>query len=124
MSSNGVNIELDSSDLKKGLSEFEAKTMLALKMYGETSASELESYAKANRPWTDRTSRARQGLKGYTENEKVNSIDMCIAHSVDYGIFLEYAHEKKYAILWPTIKNKSNEILKGLKTMMSKIKVR
>lgn len=118
-----ASFNLDDSDLKAGITIFEQRVMQAIKVYGETTAKDFESYAKANRPWTDRTSRARQGLKGYTEdNEK--GIDVCIAHTVDYGKFLEYAHEKRFAILWPTVRKKSNDVLKGFKTMFSKIRVK
>lgn len=93
-------------------------------MYGETVAKDFESYAKANRPWTDRTSRARQGLTGYIEDAGPMRTDICIAHTVDYGIFLEYAHGKKYAILEPTVRLKGPKAVKGFEVLMNNIKVK
>lgn len=114
---------LDSTDLRNGMNEFSQKVLLATQMYGETVAKDFESYAKAHRPWTDRTSRARQGLTGYTEDIP-KGVEVIIAHTVDYGQYLEFAHEKKYAILEPTVRIKGPEAIEGLRNMFNKIKVR
>lgn len=87
---------------------------------------EMQRYARENRPWQDRTGAARAGLRGYVE-EPPGSIRMTIAHSVDYGIYLELAgggrfkallalvrgnpaaletvQAGRYAILWPTVQH-------------------
>ena len=108
-----MSIKFDAKDLLVGLTEFGTKTNAALRIYAETAAKDFESYAKSHRPWTDRTGRARQGLTGYVTSNgtgwRVN-----IAHTVDYGIWLEYAREKKYAILEPTVRLKADEVLAGL----------
>ena len=114
---------IDDSDLRSGLTAFGPAVEAALRIYAETAAKDFESYAKANRPWTDRTGRARQSLNGYVENLP-NGVRINIAHGVDYGQFLEFAHEKKYAILEPTVRLKANDVLKGLREMFRKIKVK
>lgn len=114
---------LDSSDLEKGLIEYKEQVRLGLRVYGETVAKDFESYAKENRPWTDRTSNARQGLTGYC-NDTEKGVEVCIAHTVEYGPFLEYAHEKRFAILEPTVRLKSAEVLEGLRSMFAKLMVR
>lgn len=114
---------LDDSDLRQGLNMFLDKVNAGLLIYGETVAKDFESYAKSNRPWTDRTGNARQRLNGYTE--KINDgIRICIAHGVDYGIYLEVGHEKRYAILEPTVRLKGNDAIKGLRTMFEGIRVK
>lgn len=113
----------DDSDVKAGLDELKKKVEAGLLIYGETVAKDFESYAKSNRPWTDRTGNARQRLHGYTE-KIMHGIRICIAHGVDYGIFLELAHEKKYAILEPTVRLKSNDAINGIRKMFKGIKVR
>lgn len=108
-----MRLKLDAKDLLIGLTEFGTKYNAALHIYAQTAAKDFESYAKEHRPWTDRTGRARQGLTGYvTSNGMGWRIN--IAHTVDYGIWLEYAREKKYAILEPTVRIKSQEVLEGL----------
>ena len=114
---------LDDSDLRNGLKSLGEKVEAALLIYGETVAKDFESYAKKNRPWTDRTGAARQRLKGYTK-KIVHGIRICIAHGVPYGIHLELSHGKKYSILEPTVRLKGNDAIKGIQTMFKAIKVR
>lgn len=113
---------IDDSQIKEGLSIFAEKVNLAMVMYAETVAKDFEGYAKQNRPWTDRTSRAREGLTGYSE-EITNGQRINIAHTVDYGVMLELGHAKRYAILEPTVRLKANDALKGAKTLIDGIKV-
>lgn len=65
-------------------------------------APEIEAWMKANAVWTDRTGNARQTL--YTEVESaLTEITMLLAHGVDYGQWLELAHQGKYAIIGPAL---------------------
>ena len=98
------------------MAKFENKFDAALYQFANNGAQKMEAYAKQHRPWTDRTSRARQGLTGYVETT-ASGFKIVIAHTVDYGLWLELAHEKKYAILEPTVRLKSTEALSGLKTL-------
>lgn len=111
---------LDDSDLRSGLESLQSKINDACYMYCDTVSKDFESYAKANRPWTDRTGNARQRLKGYADRVE-NGARACIAHGVDYGIWLEIAHEKRYAILEPTVRLKANDALRGMKELLSRI---
>lgn len=62
----------------------------------------LETYAKQNRPWQDRTGNARRGLHSKVV---VTTKDIAIQlhHGVQYGVYLELSRAGKYAILRPTI---------------------
>lgn len=51
-------------------------------------AQELESEAKSNAAWTDRTGHARQGLTGESKS-RGNNHTISLAHGVDYGEILE-----------------------------------
>ncbi|MCR5564404.1 MAG: hypothetical protein K6F59_01230 [Gammaproteobacteria bacterium] len=113
----------DDSNVRSGLKELKKKVEAGLTIYGETVAKDFESYAKKNRPWTDRTGAARQRLNGYTQ-KVTQGVRICIAHGVSYGINLELAHGKKYAILEPTVRLKSNDVIKGIKAMWKSIKVK
>lgn len=104
----------DATSLLTGLAAYESKTLAATRMFAETAAKDFESYAKRNRPWTDRTSRARQGLTGFVTQTKTGW-RINIAQTVDYGIWLELANEKKYAILEPTVRLKGPEVIKAFK---------
>lgn len=114
---------IDMRDLERGIEALSPKGPVmsaALLMFCETAAKDFEAYAKEHRPWTDRTSQARQRLRGYVEKTE-KGYRIIVAHGVDYGIMLELAREKKYAILEPTIRLKSSEVLKSFKSLLSKL---
>lgn len=110
----------DFSGLDKGLEKLALVEPL-LHMYCETKALQFESYAKENRPWTDRTNMARQTLKGEVE-KKSFGFRITLSYGVDYGLWLELANEKKYAIVEPTIRLKSPEVIKGMESLLKAIK--
>lgn len=97
-----MKFRFDGSDLMKGLMGTENKADAAIRMYAETSALQLQNAAKENRPWTDRTGAARQRLRGYIGASEVGW-RIYLAHGVDYGIWLELAHEKRFSIIPKTI---------------------
>ena len=107
-------MQLDDSEIRKNLQEM--MSMAAVKMYAETQAKNLEGYAKENRPWTDRTGDARKRLTGYV-TEIENGYRINLAHGVDYGIWLELAMEKRFAILEPTIRLKGAEVIRGARQL-------
>lgn len=117
-----IEFSLDASELEKGLDSFGVRFLAALEMYGRTSAAYLASEAKENRPWTDRTSRARLGLTGSSDLED-GDVRIVLAHTVDYGLWLELAHEKNYAIVEPTVTLNKDKIVEGLETLLNGIKV-
>ena len=117
-----ATVKVDDSNLQRGLTELAPMVKTAVRLYAETVAKSFESHAKENRPWTDRTSRARQGLTGYVQ-ETEKGYRVIIAHTVDYGIWLEMAREKKYAILEPTVRLKGPEALNGMKHLLERLKV-
>lgn len=108
-----MSFKLDMSDIAKNLIEKEVKAMAVLNLHGDTVSKDMESYAKSNRPWTDRTGEARKRLKGNKKN--MGNVIRCeISHGVDYGIFLEMYNERRFAILDPTIKVIGPKAVNGL----------
>lgn len=112
---------IDISDVLKNLSDIGTKSEIAIRMYAQEGAKKFENYAKLNRPWTDRTGHARQRLTGYIETNPTNT-RVYISHGVDYGKYLELAHEKKYAILLKTVIMCADEVLDGFDNLISKLR--
>ena len=110
----------DSSNLEEGLKVLPQKVNAAVGIYAKTASKKLENHMKQNAPWTDRTGHARQRLTGDAEEVK-KGWQITLSHGVDYGIFLELAHEKRFAILAPTIEAKSGEVLKGFEHLMDRM---
>lgn len=98
-----AKFQVDASEVLGKLSMFENKFDAALYQFAQNGAQKMESYAKQHRPWTDRTARARQSLQGSAFRID-NGYRLQIAHGVSYGVYLEYAHERRFAILEPTIR--------------------
>ena len=90
-------------DLEKGLSLLEDRAKIAVKIKVSQASQELKSYAQIKAPWTDRTGQARRMIDSYFYELSTSGYRIVLAHGVDYGIWLELANEKKYAIIQPTI---------------------
>lgn len=111
MSSNSTDIQIDYSEVMANLGRLKARLTTGLTMITATMATKMEAWAKDNATWTDRTGNARQSLRGRSYWEDANKIVAQISHGVDYGIWLELANQKKYAILEETIEAHKSEIL-------------
>ena len=73
-------------------------------------ASEVEAYAKANAPWSDRTGAARQGLTADVY-EEFGEIVLELSHSVEYGVWLELIQNGNFAIIMPTLETLGPKII-------------
>ena len=108
-----MSFKFDANNLIKGLAEREIKTRAALGLYADTVAKKMETHAKSNKPWVDRTGRAKQSLNSsWKWVGDVARVEL--SHGVYYGIYLELCNEKKYAIIKPTIDIISPQAIKGL----------
>lgn len=107
-----MSIRLDSSGLLKGLSEMELKAQVATQLYANTSAIKMVNDAKHNAPWTDRTGNSRQTMD-YEVISKGKSIEIKLRGNTSHFKYLELCHEKRNAILWPTIQKWSGQVLSG-----------
>lgn len=110
---------IDTKDLQDNIMAFSDRLQAVLVAYGETESAKLEALAKRGRPWTDRTGQARQRLHGDSKRTK-KGIKITLAHGVDYGVDLEFKYEKKYAIIYPTLKRQAPEVWAGLQDLFDK----
>lgn len=70
----------------------------------------VQDYAQSNAPWADRTGEARSGLIADVSEDN-GEIVLELAHSVDYGIWLETIQDGAFAIIMPTLEALGPEIL-------------
>lgn len=108
----------DFSEIEQNILSIPEKTVKAVEKYGETVGTQMERYAKQNRPWTDRTGQARQRLHSYVERPEKYVVNIYLSHGVDYGESLEYGHEKRYAIVYPTLRRYAKKVMHGLKEIL------
>lgn len=116
-------LDYSGSGLSKGLGNFGPKFGAMILMYASTKASELESKMKVNRPWTDRTNMAKMTLSAKVSQPSSNIVRITLAHGVDYGIWLELANGKNYAIVAPTIREEGPRVIEDLSNLMNKIQL-
>ena len=96
----GSTITVDVKEVAQNLKKFDQTIQAQLQVVGSTISGNMESYAKANHPWTNRTSSAQNQLRGDFKVSD-NEMDISIAHGVTYGYYLETRKDfnGKYAIL-------------------------
>ena len=112
-----MSFKFDANNLIKGLTEREIKTRAALGLYADTVAKKMETHAKSNKPWVDRTGRAKQSLNSsWKWVGDVARVEL--SHGVYYGIYLELCNEKRYAIIKPTIDIISPQAIRGLNKIL------
>lgn len=116
-------LDYQQSTLGKNLDKMSEKMGAVILMYAATKASEIESSMKTNRPWTDRTGMAKATLRTKVTRPDEQTVRIVLAHGVDYGVWLELAHEKNYAIIAPTIEIEGPKIVTDLGNLMSKLKM-
>jgi UDP-N-acetylenolpyruvoylglucosamine reductase len=112
------------STLSEGLSAMAGNFAGVVLKYADTQAKVLESKMKRERRWKDRTGNAKAGLTGsyFMKNEHI--VTIALSHQVKYGIWLELAKEKKYAVIMPTINRYSPEVIENLKGILITLAVK
>ena len=116
-------LNYNKSPLNKNLDKMSIKLGAVILMYAATKASELQAKMKINRPWTDRTGMAKALLNAKVSQPNKNKVRITLVHGVDYGIWLELANGKNYAIIAPTIREEGPRIVEDLNNLMSKLKL-
>lgn len=81
---------------------FGAALLEATRQACDEIAVEMQEYAKANAPWEDRTTDAREGLKTVVVVSG-DSYSVFLGYSVPYGIYLETANGGVFAVVRPTV---------------------
>jgi len=73
-------------------------------------APEVEDRAKADAPWEDRTGAAREGLNASVNEVGDEEVALILAHTVEYGYWLEVIQNGAFAIIMPTLEREAPKI--------------
>lgn len=76
-------------------------------------AEEIEAHAQENAKWEDRTGDARAGLTAEATHDGFTT-RITLAHTVDYGLWLEIRWSGAYAIIMPTIEEYGPMVMSGM----------
>lgn len=89
---------------------YEQKIYTAMHNVAAYFAPIVESEAKSNATWVDRTGNARQGLTGFVEDVSATVVLLVLQHKMDYGTWLEIRNSGRYAIILPTLEAHYNDV--------------
>ena len=116
MDNSMFNIDINVNEVVNNIEILDDRLHTATLVICDTVARQMENYAKNNRRWTDRTTNARRGLRGRAYWQDNQNIVTAVMHSVNYGVWLELAHNKKYAILEESVRANIEELNRALAT--------
>ena len=107
-----MGFTMDTSALSRELYKMERRVIACSETYAHSAAKQLEAAARAEAPWRDHTGHARGGITGRAARSR-STITIMLSGRAHYLVYLELAHGKKWAILWPTMQRHAPRILKG-----------
>lgn len=133
-----TGFNFDISQLLNGLEALESKTDDALHILANDHSEKIQAYAKKTKAFKDKTGNARLRLGTKVEKKK-SGFRIILSHGVWYGKYLEgtnnpawstgpnaidieFAYEKKNAVIAPTIRKKAPDVLKGLEHLWDRIR--
>jgi len=102
---------IDSDQLIKSLTDIGGHLVHVLESGLSEVADLMESDAKRDAPWTDRTGNARRTMTGFVTCENDNVLVVGVAGHMHYSPDLELRHGKRYAVLVPTVDRYAPTIL-------------
>jgi len=116
-----IKIDYDDKRLRKNTQKFDATLKRNVAAVVDRHAAVTTGWLKQNARWTDRTGAARSGLVAIP-NSGNNYEEIFMAYSVNYGIWLEVAHDRKYAIITPAMRIMGQELIKSLQYLLDRMK--
>ncbi len=113
-----MGVKVNGSGVIKGFEKLNDECRERVKKRLEDFSSEIEAEMKRRAPWQDRTGAARAGLKASLKVEDDGVFSIHLEHTVPYGIYLEFAMEKRFAVLAPTMNSVSPQLVEVLKGIL------
>lgn len=104
------------SQVFRNLDAWDRRMRAATFALAQNWAGKLEREMKEKAPWTDRTGNARAGLYGTAALEG-QEVVIRLGHTVSYGVYLELAHDGRYAIVKPTQQANKAKLLRDFREL-------
>lgn len=115
-----VTFRYDDKQLRSNVKRLPAKIDNAISAVVDYNSAYAETYIKTRAPWTDRTGAARTGLTAIS-NGGGGSYEILMAYSVTYGIWLEIANDRRYAIITPAMRIVGEKLMRDLTGLLDRI---
>ena len=121
MASNAIDLQWDMKEFEESITFIQTRFQTSILILCEVAAAKMEEYAKDEAIWIDRTSNARQKLIGQAYYVTMDQVQIAVSHQMDYGIWLELAHGRDYAILEAAIEENIDELLNSIKRLIGRL---
>ena len=121
MASNDIDLQWDMKEFEEAITFIQTRFQTSILILCEVAAAKMEEYAKDEAIWIDRTSNARQKLIGQAYYVTMDQVQIAVSHQMDYGIWLELAHGRDYAILETAIEENIDELLNSIKRLIGRL---
>lgn len=121
MASNDIDLQWDMKEFEESITFIQTRFQTSILILCEVAAAKMEEYAKDEAIWIDRTSNARQKLIGQAYYVTMDQVQIAVSHQMDYGIWLELAHGRDYAILEAAIEENIDELLNSIKRLIGRL---
>jgi hypothetical protein len=115
-----MSVEYDDRKLRRNLRNFDSRLRRNIRAVVDHHAAETQVYLRTNARWTDRTGAARSGLFA-TAHHGQSFDEIFMEYSVTYGIWLEVANDRKYAIITPAIRIMGNALMLKLNHLIDRM---
>lgn len=101
-------IKAPSAEIIPGLGRYGDRVGTAVRAVAGFWAQECQAEMRNSAPWEDRTGNARTGLFSAVDEGAKDLVDIYLSHghTIYYGVFLELAMGKRYAVIMPVLERK------------------
>jgi hypothetical protein len=115
-----ITAKFDDKQLRRNVRNFNRNVRRNLSVITDRRAAITTTDLKTQARWTDRTGAARSGLVAIPIHGRTYE-EIFMAYSVTYGIWLEVAHDRKYAIITPMMRIAGEALLADMRYMLNEM---
>lgn len=115
-----AHMDLDAALLMRNLSELDPKVQRAIEKTLKHHEPRLEAHMKANAPWTDRTTLARNTLYARV-SDAGGGWDIELGGGAPYQIYLEKKYGGRDAIIEPTLASQGPVVMATLARILDRL---
>jgi len=115
-----VSFKYDDKRLRRNVRSLPNNVRRAISATVDRRAALTTADLKTGARWTDRTGAARSGLVAIPIHGRTFE-EIFMSYSVTYGIWLEVAHDRKYAIITPMMRIAGEALMHDLRFILNKL---
>ena len=108
-----MKFEIKVEEFLRNLTSVDNRLMQATRLYAETSAAQMEAYAKQNAPWRDITGISRQTISHDVKSDRYKQTIILRGGVSHHFVFLEMGFEGRYSIIKPTMIKMAPGVIHG-----------